>query len=168
MRQITIRFLALITAISFLGACEPQPDPQPQPIEGISAESPRYMTAADGNIYITCYQPRSVLRLDTATLKITGICHLGDFHPEGICALDGKLYISSSNISDDNNNFHFSDKIYVVDMATFSVCDSIAVNLNPAKVMALDNNHIVVNTIGDYPALGGSVYGKTQIISITN
>lgn len=129
-----------------------------------NVQTPRYMAADGGNIYVTCYSPTSVIRIDTAQQAVTGICNLGAFHPEGICALNGKLYISSSNISDEQSNYYYDNKLYVVDEASFSVVDSIIVGKNPSKVVALDNNHIVVNTLGDY----ASDMGGTYIIDVTN
>lgn len=166
MKRNLITLIALCTCALLWSSCKDEPEPE-QPVS-ISAESPRYLAAADGNIYVTCYRPRAVLRIDTATQQITGICHLGNFNPEGICVLGSSLYVASSNISDENYNYNYDNKIYVVDIATFNLTDSITVNLNPAKVMAVDNNHIVVSTLGDYPARGGSVYGKTQLINVSN
>lgn len=166
MKKTVLTLLTLCIGMLLWSACTEKPTPEP--IANGNAEKPRYIAAADGNIYVTCYQPRSVVRIDTATQKITGICHLGSFNPEGICAMGSKLYIASSNISDENYNYMYDNKIYVVDIATFTLTDSIIVNMNPSKVLPIDNNHLVVSTIGDYPALGGSVYGKTQIINTTN
>ena len=129
-----------------------------------NVQTPRYMAADGGNVYVTCYSPISVMRIDTAQQAVTGICHLGAFHPEGICALNGKLYVSSSNISDEHSNYYYDNKVYVIDEASFSVVDSINVGKNPSKVLALDNSHIVVNTLGDY----ATDMGGTYIVDITS
>ena len=114
------------------------------------AQKPRYMAADGGNVYISCYSPACVLRFDTATQSFTGSCAVGNFNPEGICALDGKLYVCSSNISDENYNYSYNNKLYVIDINSFSLCDSITVGYNPSKVKVLDDNHLVVNNWGDY------------------
>lgn len=172
MKQNNLTFLlatAVLGTLLFFGACKPDPEPVPGPEPtDIKAETPRYMAPYDGAVYITCYNPPSVIRFDTATQHITGICTLGQFHPEGICALNGKLYIASSNISDEAYNYTYDNKLYVVDIATMTLCDSIVVGLNPAKVMVLDDNHIVVNSQGDYPEMGGSVYGALHIVNVNN
>lgn len=116
----------------------------------VNVENPRYMAADGDNLYITCYYPISVVRYDINQNAITGICNLGKFHPEGIAAVGGKLYIASSNISDENYNYSYDNKLYVVDIASFKLVDSITVGVNPDKVKKLDNNHIVFNTLGDY------------------
>ncbi len=154
----------MLTFATFLTSCVEEVK-RPDPIE-VSIENPRYMAADGENIYITCYSPRAVIRFDTFQKAVTGICTLGDYNPEGICALNGKLYIASSNIADQNNNYIYNNKLYVVDIASFKLCDSITVGLNPAKVMALDNNHVVVNSLGDYPEIGGTVYRSVNIVNV--
>ena len=42
---------------------------------------PRSMAADGGKIYITCYNPCSVVRVDTASLAIEATCTLGQFYP---------------------------------------------------------------------------------------
>ncbi len=169
--NLILLLLAACLSLTITG-CDPEPEPIPNPQPGdttqYSATQPRYMAAADGNVYITCYSPHSVLRFDTATMRFTGLCPLGQYNPEGICATGGKLYVASSNISDERYNYSYDNKLYVIDIASFTIEDSITVNLNPSKVMVLDATHLVVSTLGDYPALGGSVYGKTQIVDLTD
>ena len=126
---------------------------------GNDAETPRSMVASsDGNIYVTCYYPRSVIRYNPATQQVTGICQLGDYQPEGIAEVNGKLYIASGYITDENSNFHYDNKLYVVDMNSFTVVETITVNINPDKVKKLDDNHIVFNTLGNYTDDNGGLY----------
>ncbi|MBP5548171.1 MAG: hypothetical protein J6X58_04695 [Bacteroidales bacterium] len=123
-----------------------------------NVSTPRYIAAEGSNIYVSCYSPASVIRIDTGSKSITGRCELGSFNPEGICSLNGKLYVASSNISDENYNYSYDNKVYVVDIASFTLVDSIIVGRNPAKVKALDGNHIVVNCIGDYASTAACTY----------
>lgn len=115
-----------------------------------TAQKPRNIAAYEGNIYVTCYTPACVVRIDTATQSITGSCPLGLFNPEGICALNGKLYVCSSNISDESYNYSYDNKLYVVDINTFTLTDSITVGSNPNIVKAIDDNHLAVACWGDY------------------
>ena len=124
----------------------------------VSVENPRYIAAEGDNLYITCYYPISVVRYDIEQKAITGICNLGQFHTEGIAAVDGKLYIASSSISDENYNYTYDNKLYVVDIASFKLVDSVTVGFNPAKVKKLDGNHIVYNTLGNYSTDFGGTY----------
>lgn len=149
--------MAMTTVTLFTSCKEEEPQQGDEPIN-VSVENPRYIEAVDGNIYVTCYYPMSVIRFNTAQQAITGICNLGQFHPEGIAAVGGKLYIASSNISDENYNYSYDNKLYVVDIATFQLVDSITVGYNPAKVKKLDNSHIVFNTLGNYSTDFGGTY----------
>lgn len=128
-----------------------------------AAQNPRYIATSGQNLYVTCYNPPSVVSIDTLQKNVTATCLLGKYHPEGICALNGKLYIASSNISDENYNYSYNNKVYVVDIATFNLVDSITVGVNPALVKVLDANNIVVNSWGDY----GANPGGTYIIDVT-
>ena len=159
-----------VSAMTFFTSCKEDPEENNTntPID-VNVENPRYMEAVDGNIYVTCYYPMSVIRFDPAQQAITGICNLGQFHPEGIAAVGGKLYIASSNISDENFNYSYDNKLYVVDIATFKLVDSIIVGYNPAKVKKLDNTHIVFNTLGNYSTdFGGSYIMNVNSKEIVN
>lgn len=148
---------AVTLAVGMLAFSSCKEEEKNDPIN-VNVENPRYMAAADGNIYVTCYYPMSVIRFDPEQNAITGICNLGQYHPEGIAAVNGKLYIASSNISDENYNYHYDNKLYVVDIASFKLVDSITVGVNPDKVKKLDNSHIVFNTLGDYATDFGGLY----------
>lgn len=148
--------IALATTTLAVASCKEE-NQQNDPIDA-TVETPRYMAAEGDNIYFTSYFPTAVIRYDIEQHAITGVCKLGLFHPEGIAAVDGKLYIASSNISDENNTYHYDNKLYIVDIADFKVVDSVTVGYNPAKVIKLDNSHIVFNTWGDYESDQGGLY----------
>lgn len=123
----------------------------PSGSEKINVETPRSLVmGSDGNLYVTCYYPRCVARYNPSEKKVSAYCELGDYQPEGIAEINGKLYIASGYISDENYNTSYDNKIYVVDMSSLKVLETIVVGLNPAKVKKLDNNHIVYNTLGNY------------------
>lgn len=155
-----ILFATLIATMPLFISCKDDEGGQdPQPTDDvIEFETPRYMDSDGENLYITCYYPTAVVRFNTSTRKVTGICNLGKFHPEGIAAVGGKLYIASSNISDENYNYSYDNKLYVVDIASFTLVDSVIVGVNPNKVKKLDNNHIAFNTLGDYYNDFGGMY----------
>ena len=114
---------------------------------------PRYLAAFEGKLYISCYNPRSVIRIDTATLQVEASCQLGGYNPEGIAVVAGKLLVASSNISDEHGTFNYDDRLYVIDIATFSIDTTVTVGSNPQKVMAVDATHAVVNYLGNYGSL---------------
>lgn len=156
--------VAALTITMVFSSCKEEPVKPEENGTEISFENPRYMDAADGNIYITSYYPMGVARFDIAKNTFTGFCKFGQFHPEGIAAVDGKLYIASSNISDENFNYSYDNKLYIVDIATFTLLDSVTIGVNPQIVKKLDNNHIVFNTWGDY----STDFGGTYIMNTDN
>lgn len=120
----------------------------------LGSRYPRYIAAAGGKLYITCYRPRSVVCIDTASLAIEGTIALGDFNPEGIAAVAGKLLVASSNISNTQGTYIFDNRLYVVDAASLAVDTTLVVGYNPQRVMAVDASHAIVNYIGDYGSNG--------------
>ena len=129
---------------------------------------PRYIAAAGGKLYITCYSPCSVIRVDTATLAIEATCLLGDFQPEGIAVLGGKAFVASSNISDAAGNYSYDDKLYVIDLATFANPTTVTVGSNPQEVMEMANGKLLVNYWGDYGAQpAGSAIVDAATLAVT-
>ena len=122
---------------------------------------PRYIAADGGKLYVSCYNPRSVIRIDTATLAVEATCPLGSYNPEGIAVMGDKVYVASSNISDEQGTYSYDDKVYVIDAATFAAATPLTVGSNPQKVVVLDANRVVVNYWGDY----GSAPAGSAIIN---
>lgn len=121
----------------------------------MAGHTPRYITHYGGKLYVTCYNPCSVVRIDTATLQIDGICLLGEYHPEGLCALNGKLYVATGNISDDAYNYYYDNKLTVLDIATFAIEKQLEIGYNPQHVVAIDDHQIAVDYLGDFATNGG-------------
>lgn len=113
---------------------------------------PRYIAADGGKLYVSCYKPRSVVRIDCTTLEVEATCPLGDFNPEGLAIAGGKLFVASSAVADEQGNYSYDNKVYAIDLATFSDPVAIAVGSNPQKVMPLDEGRVVVNYWGNYGA----------------
>lgn len=111
---------------------------------------PRYIATDGGYLYISCYNPHSVIRIDTATLAIGATCLLGDYHPEGMAIAGGRLFVASSNVSDAQGTYSYDSVIYVVELSEFDNPQAIVVGHNPQLVARLDNSHLVVNYWGDY------------------
>jgi hypothetical protein len=125
---------------------------------------PRYIAADGGKLYITCYNPCSVVRVDTATLAIEATCPLGSFQPEGIAISRGKAFVASSNISDAAGNYSYDNKLYVVDLATFANPTTVTVGCNPQEPMVLTDGKIIVNCWGDY----GTQPAGTAIVDVNS
>ena len=111
---------------------------------------PRYIAAEGGKLYVTCYRPQSVVRIDTASLEVEATCSLGVFNPEGLAVAGGKLLVASSNISDAQGTFSYDNHLYVIGLDHFGVDTTLVVGSNPQKVIALDANRVAVNYIGNY------------------
>lgn len=121
---------------------------------------PRYIAADGGKLYVSCYRPRSVIRIDTATYELEATCELGGYNPEGLAVASGKLFVASSNISDEHGSYTYDNKVYVINTTTFSDPQTITVGSNPQKVMAVDAGRVIVNYWGNY---GDQVAGSAVI-----
>ncbi len=130
--------------------------------------TPRHIAAEGGKVYITCYNPCSVVRVDTATLEIEATCRLGEYHPEGIAIAQGKAFVASSVMDDYTMR---DNKVYVVDLSTFANPETIEVGLNPSMVKKVSDSKILVGYAGDYASIpGGSaiIDATTLQVSQTN
>ncbi len=107
---------------------------------------PRSIAAQDGKLYISCYTPACVVRVDAATLAIEDTCLLGDFHPEGIAIAQGKAFVASAY----NDSYEYDNRLYVVDLASFAVSSTVEVGVNPNKVERINDNKLVVTWTGNY------------------
>ena len=129
---------------------------------------PRYIAADGGKLYVTCYHPRSIVRIDTATLQVEATCPLGNYNPEGIAAVGNKLLVASSNISNAQGTYSYDNSLYVVDIAAFSVDTTLAIGCNPQRVQTVDGSRAVVSYVGDYgshPA--GSAIVNANTLAVT-
>lgn len=162
-----IRFLMFMAAAAMLFACckpdDPTPEPQPEKIE-----TPRRIAAESGKIYVTCYRPASVIRIDEATLKVEAKCLLGNYNPEGVAIVGGKLFAVSSWNQTENGGYLYDDKVYVIDLATFTVSTTLTVGLNPQQVKVVDDGHVIVNYSGNYAGQpGGAAIIDVATLAVT-
>lgn len=123
--------------------------------------NPRHIAAEGGKLYITCYNPCSVVRVDTASLAIEATCQLGEFHPEGIAIAQGKAFVASSVTADYTA---YDDKVYVIDLASFSNPQAITVGTNPGMVKKVSDSKILVAYAGNY----SDQYAGSAIIDIAS
>lgn len=167
MKTRTSFYLIAMTLIAAMltTSCEPTPEGGTStPTEhAVSASTPRYLAASGGKIYVTCYNPCGVMRIDTLTRSREAFCRLTQYHPEGISINGGYLYVASGNIADENYNYVYNNKIYKIDLLNFEVCDSIEVSKNPTQLITVDDNHIAVCCAGDY----ANDFGGTYLINVT-
>jgi len=108
-------------------------------------KQPRYMTAANGKVYITCYDG-FVDVMDTSSLTIDTRISVGE-NPEGIAVSNNKLYVANSG----GLNFPDVDStVSVIDIATNTELQKITVGINPGGVMKNDAGDVFVISRGDY------------------
>lgn len=156
----TFALSLLFVLLVIVAGCKKEPEPTPSEK---GPQRPRYMTAMAGKVYVTCYNPTSVIRIDTASLKVEAVCRLGNYQPEGIAIAGNKLFVASSWVYDANSNVLYDNKVYVIDINTFRTVGTIEVGLNPERLKAIDGNHLIVCCNGNY----GSVTGNSYIIDAT-
>ena len=151
--------LPIMAAVLLFSCCKPDPvTPEPQ----IGVDTPRRIAIQDGKLYVTCYHPASVVRIDPTSHKVEAQCKLGSYNPEGIAILGDKLFAVSSWNTTENGGYLYDDKVYVIDLASFTVSTTLTVGINPQQVKVVDDSHLIVNYNGNY----GSEPAGTAIIDV--
>ena len=158
--------LSIIAVVLLFAACKPEV-PEPTPVQE-KIETPRRIATHDGKIYVSCYRPATVVRIDSLGRKVEAKCHLGTYNPEGVAIAGGKLFAVSSWNQSENGNFLYDDKVYVVDLATFSVSGTVSVGMNPQQVKVVDEGHVIVNYVGNYADQpGGTAVIDVNTLAVT-
>ena len=62
----------------------------------LSNRKPRYLVGHEGKLYVSCYD-KTVVRIDTATLAVDGICQLSGMQPEQLCIVGNNLYVCNGS-----------------------------------------------------------------------
>lgn len=111
----------------------------------LSGRQPRRIAFYQGNAYVCCYDG-SIIRIDTNSLEITGTGLAGS-NPDGICAANGKLYVSNSG---GLNYPNYGNTVSVMDPNTLQVLKNIEVVVNPSHILADDYGDVYVISNGNY------------------
>ncbi len=115
---------------------------------------PRYLAANGRHIFVSCYDGHQVAVFDTADfVHPTNILQLGNFQPEGLAIAAGKLFVASSWIQQQNQNYEYDSLVYVFNLDDYTLVGTVAVGLNPQLVVAIDDSRVAVNYSGDYAAI---------------
>jgi len=131
---------------------------------GDQPRGPRYLTSYGGKIYASTYDG-NVIRIDTTSLTIEAVTKVGS-NPEGIAAVNGKLYVANTNGLDFPN---FDNTLSVVDIATFTETKRITVGLNPNCVISDAYGDIYLSYKGNYSDIpGGMQKVDTKTDGVTN
>ncbi len=98
---------------------------------------PRYITEADGYVYISCYGGY-IVRMDMKTMEMTELKLQGGENLEGIAALDGKLYVCNSYSVDADYQYTYLTELLTVDLKTFTQTESVQTVMNPNYLCVLE------------------------------
>ncbi len=125
---------------------------------GNQPRDPRYLAAYSGKVYVTTwdgyakpYNDGSVIRIDTTSLQIEAESKVGPY-PEGIAAVNGKLYVANS----DGMNFETGpgNTLSIVDVASFKQEKVLTVGTNPYIVRADAYGDIYLTYQGNFDGGG--------------
>ena len=124
------------------------------------ARQPRFITFYENKAYV-CSFDGTVVRIDTASLKVDGVVYAGS-NPDGISVANGKIYVSNSG----GLNFpKYDNTVSVIDIATYKEIKKIIVAVNPSFMHADNQGDIYVVSRGDY---GKNEYKFQRINTITD
>ena len=115
----------------------------------LSNRKPRYLVGHEGKLYVSCYD-KTVVRIDTATLAVDGVCQLSGMQPEQLCIVGSNLYVCNAWQYGEGNQAVYDSTISVVSLASFTETDKITVGMNPGRIKALDGSRLIVACGGDY------------------
>jgi len=121
---------------------------------------PRYLASYNGKVYVTTFDG-NVVRIDTTSLSQDGITPVGP-NPEGIAAVNGKLYVANSG---GLNYPNYNNTLSIVDIATFKEEGTLTVGLNPDFVHADSYGNVYLTYRGNYDDISS---GFQQIDTKTN
>ena len=125
---------------------------------------PRMVTAAQGKVFVSLYDGH-VACIDTTSLEIIKKIKVG-VNPEGVCELDGKLYVANSG----GYNPVPDSTLSVVDLQTLTVEKELIVTCNPKTVQKDAMGNLYVLSLGNYGDIPGTLQqvdvatGKRKVI----
>lgn len=127
---------------------------------------PRRITFWENKAYVACFDG-TVCRIDTTTLEVEAFCRVGR-NPDGICAANGKLYVSNSGGLDYPR---YDSTVSVVSVAGFEEIKRINVSINPYTILSDRQGDVYVCTRGNYEEVSAGDpmgYGFRRIDSRTD
>ena len=120
-------------------------------------QQPRMLTAVDGNVYVTLFDGHLAC-IDTTSMEIVKKVKVGP-NPEGVCELNGKLYVANSG----GYNLVQDSTLSVVDINTFEEVGKVIVTINPKTVQKDDKGNLYVLSLGNW----GNIGNELQRLNVT-
>ncbi|MDR0834307.1 MAG: PQQ-binding-like beta-propeller repeat protein [Candidatus Symbiothrix sp.] len=115
--------------------------------------APRYLASNGGKVYVTAYDG-TVSCIDTTDLAVNKTLAIeGAAHLEGIAAANGKLYVANGTTKD----WVPDNKLYIVDIATFTKETTLEVGTNPYIVRADAQGDIYFTHQGNFGVDNGGM-----------
>jgi len=132
----------------------------------IALSNSRRLCAYEGKVYVTSYAGRVedanhqlgfVARIDTTALTIQDSCEVG-YQPEGMAAVNGKLYVANSGGYVGMNTGTYDDRISVISLATFTLDKHLTLAPNPQDILVDSRNQLWISTYGNYADIAANLY----------
>lgn len=119
----------------------------------------RYMTFKDNSLYASFYGG-IVAKLSADDLTIEAKLNTGGSNLEGIAEVNGTLYVADSyqstyDSTTGQSDIVYGDKLYMIDLKSFTVKGTVTVSLNPNKLIAEDGKLFLISW-GNYADKGYS------------
>lgn len=119
-----------------------------------------YITYGDNYSLIDSKNPKGqVYRINLGTKQLEGSVEVG-YQPEGIAVYNGKLYVANSGgiASQLPPTYSYDNTVSIIDAATFTVSQTVQVQVNLKNVYATSNGTIYVSTLGNYWDIHSGLY----------
>ncbi len=120
-------------------------------VKQISLQQPRQIAFDGGYAYVTLYAG-NLARIDTATFEIKTVAT--GANPEGIAISNHKVYVANSG---GLNYPVYENTISIYNLSDLSLIETKEVILNPSKFQKLDDNTLLLQSIGNYADVAGGV-----------
>ena len=142
-------------------------------IKAISIPTPRFIAFDDKYAYVTSWagayidyatyegsNPKGqVYRIDLKTKEVKGSVEVG-YQPEGIAYSNGKLYVANSGglSSMLPPSYSYDNTVSIIDAASFTVTQTVNVQVNLKNVYSDGNGNIYVTSLGNYYDVHSGIY----------